>query len=138
MCVGVAKVPRTPGGHEEQEGGGAGGVTVPLLQGAALLPAQVTAGNQIPEEGQRKQIKTGSGFVFPGYTGTTGITVGEEEADGGGKEGEQGEFLISCKLIIVLYESVSRHTDLNTSCSMTSSQKRPIRVLNRARDTVPS
>lgn len=29
-------------------------------------------------------------------------------------------------------------TDLNTSCSMTSSQKRPIRVLNRARDTVPN
>lgn len=29
-------------------------------------------------------------------------------------------------------------THLNTNCNMTSSQKRPIRVLKRASDTVPS
>lgn len=52
MCVSVVEVPGAPGGHEEQEGGSTGGVTVPLLQGAALLPAQVTAGNQIPEDTQ--------------------------------------------------------------------------------------
>lgn len=50
MRVGVVGVPGAPGRHEEQEGGGAGGVAVPQLQGAALLPAQVTAGNQIPED----------------------------------------------------------------------------------------
>lgn len=32
----------------------------------------------------------------------------------------------------------THQTDLNTSCNMTSSQKRPIRVLNRDRDTVPN
>lgn len=32
----------------------------------------------------------------------------------------------------------AHQTDLNTSCNMTSSQKRPMRVLNRARDTVPN
>lgn len=37
-----------PGGHEEQEGGSTRGVTVSLLQGGALLHAQVAAGNQIP------------------------------------------------------------------------------------------
>ena len=68
MCVGVVKVPRTPGGHEEQEGGGAGGVTVPLLQGAALLPAQVTAGNQIPEEGQKEANQNRKWLCFSQVT----------------------------------------------------------------------
>lgn len=50
MRVSVVEDPRAPGGHEEQKGGSAGGVTIPLLQGAALLPVQMAAGDQIPEE----------------------------------------------------------------------------------------
>lgn len=48
-CVCVV-VSGAPGGHEVQEGDGAGGATVLLLQGAALFPGQVDAGNQVPED----------------------------------------------------------------------------------------
>lgn len=46
----VAGCARAPGGHEEQEGSGAGGAAVSLPQPAALLPAQVTAWNKVPTE----------------------------------------------------------------------------------------
>lgn len=46
------------------------------------------------------------------------------------------ELLVRCGRVIGIFPTSG--TNRNTNCSMTSSQKRPIRVLKRASDTVPS